>query len=317
MGIFHLIRSFYLSETHFFMVRLGIILLLFGLAVSCSTIPDPIPEGPEQVETDSLMAIYGKSIVTKNLNYLRYFQLDKNGNTLLFGGTSDRFWFGAFRPDRSLIKENLVKLDLEDRFEQPVSKPTSFSHRVLDKLIFEVFTGEQSEKSSNPSVALSIMGLSEYTHELYLITDYIHRNDIIYLEMARPWKGGYLLEMNSSLGRSGKNYTQYISTNFSVSQKWECRSPLSPRIGVYYFEVDFFLDVTENGVYGFDYSICKQWAYNNLDFFGKSICPGCTSSIKLKNQLAKEITLEVSLNDEVRRIVLEYRTGKIVSNEKI
>lgn len=59
------------------MARLGIILLLLGLAVSCSTIPDPIPASPEQVETDSLMAIYGKSIVTKNLNYLRYFQLDK------------------------------------------------------------------------------------------------------------------------------------------------------------------------------------------------------------------------------------------------
>ncbi|PZV75499.1 hypothetical protein CLV31_13112, partial [Algoriphagus aquaeductus] len=125
------------------MARLGIILLLLGLAVSCSTIPDPIPASPEQVETDSLMAIYGKSIVTKNLNYLRYFQLDKNGNTLLYGGTSNRFWFGAFRPDRSLIKENLVKLDLENRFEQPVSKPTAISHRVLDKLIFEVITREQ------------------------------------------------------------------------------------------------------------------------------------------------------------------------------
>ena len=206
------------------MIRLVIIFLLLGLAVSCSSIPDPVPESPEQVETDSLMAIYGKSIVTSYLNFLRYFQLDKNGNTLLYRGTSDRFWFGAFRPDRSLIKENLVKLDLENRFKQPVSKPTAISYRVLDKLIFEVFTREQSEKSSNTTLARSILGLSESTYEIHHITDYIQRDDYIYIELARPWRGGYLLEMNGSLGRSGKNYTHYISKDFSESLVWDCRS---------------------------------------------------------------------------------------------
>ena len=298
------------------MMRLALFVLLLGFVGSCTNLPNPNPKSPDQLETDSLMAIYGKSIVTKNLNYLKYFQLDKNGNTLLYGGTSDRFWLGAFKPDLSLIKENTLQLDPEERFTQPEFKAPAFSRRVMDKLIFEVIT-KDSGNSSTTTLARSILGLSEYTHELSQITDYIHRDDIIYIETARPWKGGYLLEMNGSLGRSGKNYTQYISTDFSVSQKWDCRSPLSPRIGVYYFEVDFFLDVTENGVSGFDYSICKQWAYNTLDFFGKSTCPGCTTSIKLKNQLAKEITLEASLNDEVRRIVLEYRTGKMVSNEKI
>ncbi|WP_147392286.1 hypothetical protein [Algoriphagus lacus] len=296
------------------MARMVFIFLLFGLAVSCSTIPDPIPESPEQLETDSLMAIYGKSIVTPNLNFLKYFQLDKNGNTLVYGGTSDRFWFGAFRPDRSLIKENLVQLDLEKRFEQPVSKSSAISQRVLDKLIFEVFTHEQSEKSPNTSLARSIMGLSESTYEINYITDYIHRDDYIYIELARPWKGGYLLEINGSLGRSGKNYTQYISTDFSVSQKWDCRSPLSPRIGVYYFEKDLFVDVVQNGVWGFNYSTCSRWEYNTLDFFGKETCPGCNTSIKLKSQQEGICTLEVSLNGEIRTVVIDYRTGALVSN---
>lgn len=297
------------------MTRIAFFVLLLGFIGSCTKIPDPIPKSPDQVETDSLMSVYGKSIVTLNLNYLKYFQLDKSGNTLLVGGTKNKFWLGAFKPDQSFIKENLIQLDPENRFTHPKSNSPAFSQRVLDKLIFQVTT-EQIGNTSITTKAISILGLSEYTHDLYQATTYITKDEVIYLETARPWKGGYLLEMNGSLGRSGKNFTQYITTDFSSTIIWDSISPVSPRIGVNYFEVDFFLDILENGVSGFDYSACKQWAYNTLDFFGKATCLGCTTSIKLKNQIGKEITLEVSLNDEVRRIVLEYGSGKIVSNGK-
>lgn len=292
-------------------------MLMLLLAVSCSTLPDPIPVNPDQAEMDSLLAVYGGSIATKDLTYLRHFEQDEKGNTLLYGGTVDKFWFGTFKPDRSMVKENLIKLDIENRFNQPKSALPGFSRRVMDKLIFEVYTRENPENSSNSSMARSIMGLSESTYDLYHITDYIHPDDYIYIGMARPWKGGYLLEMNGSLGRSGKNYTHYISTDFSKSLVWDCRSPQSPRIGVYYFDVDFFLDVVENGVSGFDYSTCKKWSYNTLDFFGKTSCPGCQSSILLKQQVGPEITLKASLDGEERRILIEYRTGRILINEKI
>ncbi|RIW13435.1 hypothetical protein D0X99_16830 [Algoriphagus lacus] len=125
------------------------------------------------------------------------------------------------------------------------------------------------------------------------------------------------MEHSGIISKNGKNYTQAISYDFKGRIRWDCLAPESPRIGVYYFDVDFFLDVTENGVSGFDFSTCKQWAYDTLDFFGKSTCPGCQSSILLKQQVGPEITLEASLNGEVRRIVMEYRTGRIVKNEEV
>lgn len=299
------------------MDRLDFLLLLLAFTVSCNSLPESTPVNPDQSELDSLLAIYGEAIATENLTYLKHFDLDQKGNTLLYGGTADQFWFGAFRPDRSLIKENLLHLDSESRFTRPKTVASNLTLRVMDKLLFEAYTSETAANTSNTSIARSTLGLSESTYELYHVTDYIHKDDYIYIQTARPWKSGFLLEMNGSLGRSGKNYTQYIFRDFTESVIWDCRSPQSPRIGVYYFEVDFFLDVLINGVSGFDYSTCKQWSYNTLDFFSKTTCPGCTSSILLKQQVGPEITIEASLNGEVRKIVLEYRTGRILSIEKI
>lgn len=299
------------------MVSRGFFFLILGFVVSCSTLPEPFPVNPDQGEMDSLLAIYGESFVTKDLTYLRHFEQDQKGNTLLYGGTVDKFWFGAFGPNRSLIKENLVQLDVEKRFNQPKSLLPGFGHQVMDKLMFEVFTSEKSENSPNTSIARSIVGMSESTYDLYHITDYIYRDDYIYIELATPWKGGYLFEMNGSLGRSGKNYTHYISKDFSESLVWDCRSPQSPGIGVYYFEKDLFVDVVDNGVWGFDYTSCKQWSYNTLDFFGKETCPGCVTSIKLKEQRDGVITLEAKLDQEVRRVEIEYREGKVLLNEKL
>lgn len=299
------------------MVRLGFLLLILAFTVSCNSLPESTPVNPDQSELDSLLAIYGEAIATENLTYLKHFDLDQKGNTLLYGGTADQFWFGAFRPDRTLIKENLVMLDSESRFIRPKTVASNLTLRVMDKLLFEAFTNETDANTSNTSIARSTLGLSESTYELYHVTDYIHEDDYIYIQTARPWKSGYLLEMNGSLGRSGKNYTQYISRDFTESVIWDCRSPQSPRIGVYYFEVDFFLDVLANGVSGFDYSTCKKWGYNTLDFFGKTTCPSCQTSLLLKQHIGPEITLEAKLDAEVRRIVIEYRTGRIVSNEEV
>lgn len=298
------------------MVKRDFLLLILAFTVSCHSLPESSPINPDQSELDSLLAIYDEAIATEGLTYLKHFDLDQKGNTLLYGGTADQFWFGAFRADRTLIRENLVLLDIDSRFIRPKTVASNLTLRVMDKLLFEAFTNETAANTSNTSIGRSTLGLSESTYELFHVTDYIHKDDYIYIQTARSWKSGYLLEMNGSLGRSGKNYTQYISRDFTESVVWDCRSPQPPRIGVYYFEVDFFLDVLANGVSGFDYSTCKQWSYNTLDFFSKTSCPGCTSTILLKQQVGPEITMEASLNGEVRKIVLEYRTGRILSNEK-
>jgi len=59
------------------MERLGFLLLLLVLTISCSTLPDPIPVNPDQAEMDSLLAIYGGAIATKDLTYLRHFEQDE------------------------------------------------------------------------------------------------------------------------------------------------------------------------------------------------------------------------------------------------
>lgn len=299
------------------MERLGFLLLILGFAVSCSTLPDPTPVSPDQAEMDSLLAIYGRAIVTQDLSYLKHFEQDQKGNTLLYGGTADQFWFGAFRSDRSLIHENLVNLDIEPRFNQAKSVIPGFSLRVMDKLIFEVFTSENAKNTFNNSIARSIVGLSESTYALHHLTEYIHEDDYTYIENARPWKGGYLLEHSGISSANDKDFTQFISTDFKESIRWDCQSPESPRIGVIFFEKDLFVDVVQNGVWGFNYSRCTRWKYNTLDFFGKETCQGCSTSINLKEHRDGLITLEAILDEELRKIEIEYRSGKVLLNEKL
>lgn len=88
------------------------------------------------------------------------------------------------------------------------------------------------------------------------------------MEFVRRWKGGFLLEHTGIISKNGKSTTQYLSTDLSETIIWNCRSSTSPPLGVHYFDVDFFLELGPNSVSGFDYSACKKWSANTLDFFG-------------------------------------------------
>lgn len=134
------------------------------------------------------------------------------------------------------------------------------------------------------------------------------------MEFARRWKGGFLMEHTGVVSDHSTSTTQYLSTDLSESILWECRAATSPPLGVYYFDVDFYLTVGEHAVGGFDYSSCKSWTINTLAFFGIPTCPECTTSLKLMNQTDDNITVEVKVNEETRHAVMVYRTGELISN---
>lgn len=155
------------------------------------------------------------------------------------------------------------------------------------------------------------------TYEVKSHTTYVPKNEWTLMEFARRWKGGFLLEHTGIVSDYGKNTTQYLSTDLTESIEWNCRAPNSPIANVLHFDVDFYLKVETNSIGGFDYALCKGWTTNTLTFFGLTTCPGCTTSLKLLDQLGDTITVEVTVNDEIRHAVIVYRAGKLVSNEMV
>ncbi len=137
------------------------------------------------------------------------------------------------------------------------------------------------------------------------------------MEFARRWKGGFLLEHTGIVSDYGKNTTQCFSTDLKESIVWDCRAPSSPLNNISHIEVDFYLKVETHSIGGFDYSACKSWTTNTLDFFNLSSCEGCTTSLKLLNQIGENITVEVRVNEETRHALIVYRSGKLISNEVV
>lgn len=284
---------------------------VIGLYSCDLTASENTPDRVDEI-ADSLWSIYGKEIKIAKPEYLRVLGTVPNGYTVLYGGRGMEFWLGVFSPDRTLIEEHLLETDASSKITNPVTRTNGITYSLRDYWVFELYT--ESKNTDATHMIRSIVALDLQSYTIGIVHDLLAKDELDLLEFVRPWRGSFLLEHTGIISNKGKSFTQAISYDFKERTRWECRTPESPRIGVYYFELDVFVDIHTNGLYGFDYSQCRSWAYNTLDFFGLNSCPGCQTSIKLKNQIGTEITLEAGLNGEVRRIVMEYRTGRIISN---
>ena len=183
--------------------------------------------------------------------------------------------------------------------------------------LIEVHGYDPSDITQDVLISKSILRIYLYNFTLKSATTYLRRKELTVLDFARRWTGGFLLEHSGIVSEFGKNTTQYLSTDLSESIVWDCQVPGFPAAGVIHLKVDFFLTLGDNSVGRFDYSTCKSWTKNILDFYTVTTCPGCVTSIKLLNQIGDTIAVEVKLNEEVRKVVLVYRTGEVLSNEKI
>ena len=297
------------------------ILLLFTFAVLCTACKEShepsSPIDPQLALRDSLIAIYGSLIDVQDLDYLGLYEYGATKHTYLYGGTNGEFWLGIFESPDKKITEYTIDLDPDSLIPEAIYNPILHSHMVWDFEFFEIYGFSNTSLNEDAISSKSLLRISHDNWELKSKTEYTPRNAFPFLDYVRAWKGGFLLEYNGEINDYGVSYTQFISSDFSESIRWECRAPYSPPLGVLYFEVDFFLAVWENSVEGFDYSICQSWTKNILDFYGVTTCPGCSTSIRLLNQIEDTITVEVKLNEEVRKAILVYRTGEVVSNEVI
>ena len=283
---------------------------------SCSEDQKPsIPKDPLIVERDSLLAIYGHHIDARELEYLKVFELGSTDHTYLYGKSEGNFWLGLFASPNQKTTEYLVELDPESAINDIYYNPVGHGYLATGFELIEILGYDPSDTIEDASISKSILRFYLDDFVLKSSTSYSPLNELTILEYARRWKGGFLLEHSGIVSEFGKSNTQYLSTDLSESILWDCRSPTSPPLGVYYFDVDFYLTVGEHSVGGFDYSSCKFWTKNILDFYGVETCPGCTSSIKLLNQIDDNITVEVNLNEKIRQVVIEYRTGKVILNE--
>lgn len=291
--------------------------IIFSIAIlSCQESPSPTVD-PVLKERDSLLSIYGNQIDAKEFTYLKLFDHGNPNYTYLYGQSQQNFWFGIFNASGQKIKEYLLNLDPDGIFQNAIYQPAFHSFLVSGFELIEIHGEEVDDDSEDAFISKSILRIELTDFELKSSTSYLPKNELTLLEFARGWKGGFLLEHTGIISSYGKNNTQFLSTDFSESISWDCRAPTTPPQGALYFDEDFYLEVKENSVAGFDYSICKSWAKNILDFYGLSTCPGCSSSIKLLTQIGEHITIEVELNGEVREAVLEYRTGEVISNELV
>ncbi|SFB50706.1 hypothetical protein [Algoriphagus aquimarinus] len=285
---------------------------------SCSEDQNPsIPKDPLIVERDSLLGIYGDHIDAREMEYLKVFELGSTDHTYLYGKTEGKFWLGLFASPVQKTAEYILDLDPQSSIQKVFYNPVGHSFLTTGYELIEILGFDPSDKTEEAPNSKSIIRIVLDNFDLKSSTSYLPLNELTILEYARRWKGGFLLEHSGIVSEFGKSNTQYLSTDLSESILWDCRAQTYPPLGVLYFDVDFYLTVSEHSVGGFDYSNCKSWTKNILDFYGEETCPGCTSSIKLLNQIDDSITVEVNLNGELRKVILIYRTGEVVSSEVV
>ncbi|MDR7131637.1 hypothetical protein J2X69_004001 [Algoriphagus sp. 4150] len=298
----------------------AIILISLALPalVSCSESPKPDePKDPLITERDSLLTVYGAQIDAKELEYLRLYEHGISQNTYLYGKTRGQFWMGLFASPNQKTAEYLLDLDPESVIPSAYYTPASHSYQASGFELIQIHGQEKSNQAADAPVSKSILRILLNTYELKSHTSYLPKNEGMLMEFARRWKGGFLLEHTRIVSAYGKNTTQYLSTDLKESIVWDCRAPSSPRSNILHIEVDFYLKVETNSIGGFDYSACTSWTINTLDFFNFSSCEGCTTSLKLLNQIGENITVEVRVNEETRHALIVYRSGKLISNEVV
>lgn len=283
---------------------------------SCSEAPPPsVKDDPLILERDSLLAIYGDQMEMKEFDYLKVYEHGISDNTYLYGKQEGLFWMGLFSSPSKIVKEYRLDLDPEKLLTDAYFQPAGFSYPASGFELLEIYGFEETSAKEDSPVSKSILRIALDDFELKRTSTYLPKNQLTQMEFARRWKGGFLLEHTGIISKNGKSSTQYLSTDLTENILWDCRASTSPPLGVYYFDVDFFLELGANSVGGFDYSTCKKWSANILDFFGLSTCPGCSTSLKLLNQIDDNITLEAILNEEMRHVVMDYRSGTVLSNE--
>ena len=222
---------------------------------------------------------------------------------------------GLFESPEKKIKEYILDLDPELTIQNIVFHPVGHGYLATGFELIEVHGFDALATAEDALVSKSIIRILLEDSSLKSSTSYLPLNELTKIEHARRWKGGFLLEHSGIVSEFGKNNTQYLSTDLSESILWDCRAPLSPPLGVYYFDVDFFLGIGQDFLIGFDYSLCDMWSKEVKDLFPDSSCSSCSSSIKLLNQIDDTITVEARFNESVRKVVIEFRTGKVLLNE--
>lgn len=127
-------------------------LALLSLA-SCSESAEPdIPQNPLVAERDSLLAVYGTQIDTKDLEYLRVYEHGLSQNTYLYGKTQGKFWMGLFSSPEQKTAEYLLDLNPDSFIQKILYKPVSHSYLASGFELIEILGQDESNQAADASI---------------------------------------------------------------------------------------------------------------------------------------------------------------------